>query len=294
MSAKDYLEKSIKIDPNFAPVYVALTETYISLNKLIGDNLERLINRENARKSIDRAFELDESLAEAYITKGNLVGKFDWNWGKMKEMAEIALKLEPNNTEAHQLLSNYYTITGDYDKAISEATVAHSLDPLNPSMGSLVAERYYIAKEFDKSIKKYNEVLELEPDYGFALNGIGYVYHKKENLDKMITSWRKLQTIMKNDSLGWYYDNKSLNESLNFYLDKATINTPGFCSNPSVIASIQMMVNNKSNALDFIKVAYQNRNEDLPIMLTYPDFIPLHSNPEFQEIAKNMGLVLPD
>lgn len=294
MSAKDYLEKSIKIDPNFAPVYVALTETYISLNKLIGDNLERLINRENARKSIDRAFEIDESLAEAYITKGNLVGKFDWNWGKMKEMAEIALKLEPNNTEAHQLLSNYYTITGDYDKAISEAFVAHSLDPLNPSMGSLVAERYYIAKEFDKSIKKYNEVLELDPDYGFALNGIGYAYFQKENLDDTIKSWRKLQTIMKNDSLGWYYDNKSFNEALHFYIDRAKTNTPGFCSNPSIISSIQMMVNNKSNALDFIKVAYQNRNEDLPIMLTYPDFIPLHSNPEFKEIVKNMGLVLPD
>ena len=108
----------------------------------------------------------------------------------------------------------------------------------------------------------------------------------------MITSWRKLQTIMKNDSLGWYYDNKSLDESLNFYLNKATINTPSFCSNPSVIASIQMMVNNKSNALKYLKIAYQNKNEDLPIILTYPIFYPLHSNPEFKKIAKKTGVVL--
>jgi hypothetical protein len=108
----------------------------------------------------------------------------------------------------------------------------------------------------------------------------------------MITSWRKLQTIMKNDSLGWYYDNKNLDEALNFYLEKAAVNTPNFCSNPSVIASIQMMVNDKLNTLKYLKIAFQNKNEDLPMVLTYPIFQPLHGNPEFQEIVQKTGVVL--
>ncbi|HEY5687027.1 MAG TPA: helix-turn-helix domain-containing protein [Yeosuana sp.] len=294
MSAKNYLEKSIKIDPNFAPVYVTLTETYISLNKLIGDNFERLINRENARKSIDRAFELDDSLAEAYITKGNLVGKFDWNWEKMKEMAEKGLNFEPNNANGYHTLSNYYTIKGDYQKAIEQALKAESLDPLNPATSCLVAERYYIAGEYDKSIEKFKEVLELEPDYGFALNGIGYAYFQKENIDQTMKSWRKLQTIMKNDSLGWYYDNTTFEESLDYYLNKAKIDTPGFCSNPTVISSIEMMVNNKSNAIKYLNVAYESKNEDLPIMITYPDFYPLHTVPEFMELTKKIGVEFPD
>ncbi len=294
INARQYLEESIKIDPNFAMAYVTLTETYISLNKLTGDNNERIANRENARKTIDIALDLDKSLAEAYITKGNLIGKFDWNWNKMREMAVKGLEIEPNNANARHLLSNYYTIKGNYQKAIDEAIIAESLDPLNPVTGCLVAESYYIAGDFNNSIKKYNEVLELEPDYGFALNGIGYAYYQKGNINKTMKSWRRLQTIMKNDSLGWYYDNTSFMESLHFYLNKAKLNTPGFCSNPTVISSIQMMTNKTSDAFEYLKIAYKNKNEDLPIMITYPDFYPLHTKPDFKDLAQNIGVILPN
>ncbi|MFH4966314.1 helix-turn-helix domain-containing protein [Gaetbulibacter sp. M235] len=294
VNAKEYLEESIKIDPNFAPAYVTLTETYIALNKLLGDNNERISNRENARKTIDIAFGLDDALAEAYFTKGNLVGKFDWNWEKMKALTEKGLVLDPNNARGHQILSNYYTIKGNYQKAIEEALIAESLDPLNPATGCLVAERYYISRDFDQSIKEYNEVLELEPDYGFALNGIGYAYFQKGNLDETFHSWRKLQTIMQNDSLGTYYDNNGLEKGLFYYIDKAKLNTPGFCSNPAVISSIQMMVNENFDALQYIKIAYDNKNEDLPIMITYPDFYPLHKNAQFKELAHKMRIVFPN
>jgi len=292
INAQEYLEESIKIDPNFAPSYVILTEINIALNKLTGDNQQRIKNRENARKLIDIAFDLDNSMAEAYITKGNLVGKFDWTWGKMKELALKGLELDPSNAMGHQILSNYHIIKGNYKKAIDEALIAQKLDPLNPVTGTMVAERYYIAGEFEKSISKYKEVLEIDPDYGFALNGIGYVYLKNGNRDKAFNSWRRLQTIMKNDSLGWYYDNNKFDEGLYYYLDKAKVNTSGFCSNPVEISSVEMIVGDKQAALEYLKIAYNNKGEDLPIMITYPDFKPLYDNQEFIDLIKKMGVII--
>ena len=154
----------------------------------------------------------------------------------------------------------------------------------------MVAERYYISKNYEKSILKYQEVLRFTPDYGFALNGIGYTYLSKGNRKKAMHSWKELQKLMQNDSLLWYYENRSFEEGLHFYLDKAKLNSPQFCTNPVLISSIEMLVEEPSEAIKFLKIAYKYNNEDLPIMLTYPIFRPLHTNKEFKEIVTNVGV----
>jgi len=292
--AKKYLEKSIEIDPNFALAYVTLAEIYISINKLLGDNEARFLNRENARKLVNIAFDLDDSLAEVYITKGNILGKFDWDWNGMQENAETALSIDPNSAKAHQILSNYYIIKGDYKKAIKEAQVALNLDPLNPEIGSMVAECYYIAGDSEESINKYKDVLKLTPHYGFALNGMGYAYLSKGMPQKAMNAWKELQKIMQNDSLLWYYENQSFEDGLNYYIEKAKINTPQFCTNPAVISSIEMLINKPNEALEFLEIAHKYKNEDLPIMLTYPIFYPLHDNPKFKRIVSKVGVSLPN
>jgi len=294
LNAQDYLNASIKIDPNFAPVYVTLAETFLSMNKLIGDNEKRLINRENARIAIDKAFELDQSLAEAYVTKANLIGKLDWNWEKMKTLAEKGLQLDPNNPDGHQVLSNYFIVKGDYNKAIEEALIAETLDPLNPAMGCYVAECYYIAGFYDDSISKYNEVLELYPDFGYALNGIGYAYLQSGNQDKAVDSWQKLQHVMGNDQLGQCYDSSDFEDCLNYYLENAKKNKPRFCSNPTIISSIQMIMGETAGAIEYLKIAFNYKNEDLPVMLAYPDFNSLHDHPDFVEMTQNVGVVIPN
>ncbi|QGY43989.1 helix-turn-helix domain-containing protein [Maribellus comscasis] len=295
LSALDYLNKAIKKDPNFAPAYVTKAETYLSINKIIGDNLEKLDNRQKAREAINKAFELDESLAEAYITLGNLSGKLDWDWEKMKELVNVGLSIEPNNAAGHQILSNYYIIQGDYKKAIEEALIAEKLDPLNPAISCMVAERYYINGDYQKSIDKYNEVLELNPNYGFAYNGIGFVYFQVDNNEKAVESWRKLQDIMGNDALGSCYDNtKNYKDCFRFYLEKAKQNAPRFCANPVIISSVHMLVQEEQGAMDYLQIAFQYKNEDLPVMITYPDFYTLRNKSEFKKIARSVGISLPD
>lgn len=293
LKAVDYLEQAISIEPGFAQAYVTLAETYISINTLIGDNEEKLFYREKAKVAIDRALEIDETLAEAYITKGNIAGKFNWDWEAMKRSAEKALQLEPSNANAHHTLSDYFVITGNIDKAIDEALIAESLDPINPQVECMVAERYYIAEDFDASIRKLLEVIDLNPNYGFAYNNIGFVYFKAGYPDKAIDAWQKLQLIMNNQALYDCYDEHPYQYCFNFFLENAKRNEPRFCSNPVIIASVLMLMDDEKSALEFLDIALLYRNEDLPIMLTYPDFYSLYSNSEFQAIAEQVGVQLP-
>ncbi|WP_163710144.1 helix-turn-helix domain-containing protein [Mangrovibacterium lignilyticum] len=292
--ALDYLNQAIEKAPDFAPAYVTLAETYLSINTLIGDNEEKLSNRENAQSAINRALQIDPNLAEAYITGGNLAGKFDWDWSKMKSLAEKGLELEPNNSNAHLSLSNYYVVKGDYENAINEALKAQNLDPVNPITGCLLAERYYIAGNYEKSINEYKEVLELNPDYGFAWNGIGFAYYQAGEREEARRSWLQLQHIMGNEAMIDCYTTDTFENCLNFWLQGAQKNAPRYCSNPVVIASVYMLLDNDSGATEYLDIAFDYKNEDLPVMLTYPDFAPLYPNPEFQELAQKIGVVIPE
>lgn len=294
VKAVEYLEESIRLDSNFATAYITLAECYLAVNFLILDNEEKLLNREKARQAIDKAYFLDKEMADVYITKGNLAGKFDWDWEIMKQFAEKGLELEPSNSKAHVTLSNYYVTKGNYYKAIDEALKAEELDPINPSINCLVADRYYIAHEFEKSIVKYNEVIELNPNYGLAYNGIGFAYLKSGYQDKAVESWQKLQLIMGNEALYECYNDSTFESCLYFFLENAPKKTPRFCSNPVIISSVCMIVNEFDEALEYLDIAYRYKNEDLPVMLAYPDFYALHDNPQFKELVGKVGVTLPD
>ena len=119
-----YLKESIEIDSTFAPAYVTLAEAYITLNKFISNKKEKPFNREKSRSAINKALELDSALGEAYISKGNILGKFDWNWEGMREMLEKGLKIDPNNAYGHMLLSDYDVLNSNFELAIYEFLLA--------------------------------------------------------------------------------------------------------------------------------------------------------------------------
>ncbi|WP_297099885.1 helix-turn-helix domain-containing protein [uncultured Draconibacterium sp.] len=292
--AVEYLSSSVAIDPDFAPAYLTLAECYMALDRLVYDHAEEQVYRSNARAAVDKALELDNTLADAYTTKANLVGKLDWDWEQMKKLAEKALEQQPSNSDAHLVLSNYYTVKGDYNNAISEALTAKSLDPLNPRTLSFLAERYYIVGEYEKAVDSYREVIELFPTFGFAMHGLGYVYLQQGALDKTIEIWTELQDLMRNKAVAEYYrTGASFEDCVKFYMDGALKGQDKYCCNQAVVSGLFMMVDDPQGTIDYLKVAYEVRNEDLPFVLSYPLYYPLHNYPEFQKLVNDIGIVLP-
>lgn len=289
----EYLEESIKLDSNYAPAYVTLAEDYILLNKFIPNNEEKLVHRKKCRDAIGKAIELDNSLAEAYIAKGNMIGKFDWNWEEMRRAVEKGLEIDPNNSYGHMLLSKYYLIINDFDKAIDEALLAEKLDPLNPKIGCFVANNYFLRNDYEKSLNQYEKVFDLHPNYVFAWEGVGHVQYFYGLRDEAKSSWEKFLRAMGNDYMAELYSKESFDKSINQWLIGATKGDALYCSNPPVIAQAHMFVDKKQEALEYLEIAYKYRNEDLPVYLLLPHFYTLHSEPRFKDLVQKTNIILP-
>lgn len=289
----EYFNESIKLDSGYASAYAALAEAYITLNKFNSDYHKKQKNAKKSRTAIDKAIILDNTLGAAFITKGNILGKCDWEWNEMKKMAEKGLKLEPNNSNGHVLLSDYYSIKNNFKKAIDEALLAEKLDPINPKIGSLLAERYFMANDYEKAIDQYEKVLELFPNYGFAWEGLGYAQYITGQNEEALNSWKRFQEIMGNESMAINFTFAGTAEqSFRLWLSKAKTKPLAYASNPTVLAQLHMLLGEKKEALDYLDFAYKNHDENLPITLLRPHFTPLHNNPRFRDLAQNTGVTI--
>jgi len=205
-------------------------------------------------------------------------------------MALKGLKLDPNNSQGHVLLSDYYLVKGNYEKSLKEAKMAEKLDPLNPKTGCLVAEKHLQLQEFDKSIAAYKRVLELFPNYGFGWDGIGFAQFYSGKKEEALKSWKKLQELMGNDSLARFFTINDYDKSFRFWIAKAESETPQFCSNPSIIAQAFMLIGEKERALEYLEIALKYKNEDLPRIILKPGFIPLYDDIGFRNLIKQLDI----
>ena len=290
-SAIVYLKESIEIDSSYALAYTILAECYITMNRFTNNENEQQQNRTNSKNAINKAINLNGYLADTYITKGNMLGKFDWDWEGMKEMAEKGLELSPSNLDGHILLSNYYIIKGNFDRALKEALLAEELHPLNPRSSCLVAQIYYLDKQYEKSLKQYEKILELH-NYGFAWDGIGYVQFMTGKKKDAFKSWKELLLIMGNPEMAEYFVTNDEEQVLRHWLEVTKNSSTIVCTSPNRVAQVHMFLNEKENAIKYLELAFEQKDDDLPIRLQRPHLAPLYNDPRFIELTNKVGVTI--
>lgn len=289
----EYLKESIRLDSAYAPAYVALAENYILQNIFIKNNEEKLIHRIKCRKAIDKALELDNDLAEAYISKGHMIGMYEWNWEEMKKMVDKGLEIEPNNSKGHMTLSMYYLIKSDFTKSIEESLIAERLDPLNPMIGSYVGYNYYLAQDYSEAIDQYEKVLKVFPNDPMTWGDVAEAQFFSGKKEAATDSWVQFFKIMGSDDMADIFATETLDVAIDKWYRGALGGDELYCSNPTTIAKAHMLIDKEEVSFKYLEIAYKYHDENLPFYLLLPHFYPLHDNPRFKDLVVKTGVTLP-
>ena len=101
-SAISFFKQAIADDPNFAPAYVGLAQTYD------GDFDWRPDEKMPLEKAATaKALELDAGLAEAHLMNASIKINYDFDLPGGEREIKAALRLNPNLAEAHEALASY-------------------------------------------------------------------------------------------------------------------------------------------------------------------------------------------
>jgi tetratricopeptide (TPR) repeat protein len=186
-TAIEYFNQALGKDPNYALAYAGLADSYCLLSAY--GAASRLDSLPQAKAAAEKALELDDTLAEAHTSLGNVLRGYDLEQS-LKEF-ERAIEVNPNYATAHHWYGELLGATGRFDEGIAELKRAQQLDPLSLVINTDLGEVYTFAREYDKAIEQLRKTIEMDPRFYYANWHLGVALQLKGQLNEALAEYRK-------------------------------------------------------------------------------------------------------
>jgi TolB-like protein/cytochrome c-type biogenesis protein CcmH/NrfG len=288
-------ERAIQKDPQSALVYAGLASGYALLSQIPYGDARPVEAKPKARKAAERALQLDPMQAEAYAVLANVSFTYEWDFKTAEQEFQKAFALDPSNLTAHQWYAHYCMALNRMAQAEEENGRTLDLDPVSPLFNVVRAEILYHERKYDEAIVQAQHAIEQNPKYWPPYIWLGSAYREKkmyaEALDAFLKG-RKLSgdypvmialqghaMAVSGDAAG---GRKALRELQH-------LNGQRYIS-PLYFAAVYSGLGEKSNVLDWLDKAYEERNDRLIYLGVDPISDPLRSEARFRDLLRRVGL----
>ena len=185
----EILEQALANDPTSALAYAALGQGY---SELVHSVLPVMEAMKRARFAVEKAVELDPTLAEAHLALAMKQFYGDWDLESAEKSLKKAIELNPSLSDAWYQLAWWLELEGFDDEAIAAGEKTVELSPLSSFYVSWLAEQYRDAGDYDKAIELAESVLALSPNYPVAWYALGNVYLEQGRYEDAIAAHTKI------------------------------------------------------------------------------------------------------
>ena len=287
--AIEHFNRAIEMDPSYAEAYAGLADAFLLLG---GDNTpgpNEVLAK--GRAALDKAIELDETLAEAHATRGLLAMNFDWNWAMAEREFNRALELNPNYATAHQWRGEFLAYMGRFDEGIAAIERAHTLDPLSLVISTDVGKAYMMARRYDEAIAQYHRVLEMDPDFPLARGLLGLAHSLKGESDAAAAELGKIRDLETNPIyfswLGYVYGIAGREDEAQSVANRLHEISHTTYVSPYWLAVVHVGLEEKDRAFQLLEQVFAEHAAGGAITLKVnPVFDPLRPDPRFAELLR--------
>lgn len=181
-------QEAIGHDQNYAAAYTGLADSYFLMEFYGGSPTSEIIPK--AKAAIDRALEIDYSLAEAHTSLAAIYEE-QWKWSEAEEEYNRAISLNPNYPTAHLWYHIHLRAMRRFDEALAEAKRAKEVDPLSPIIAVNLTAAYFCKGDLDAALREAQRLEELEPNSPLANVSLAHVYIRRGKYAEAISLLEK-------------------------------------------------------------------------------------------------------
>jgi adenylate cyclase len=189
MQALEQFEQAAEKDPDYAPAYAGLADTYLLLGR--NGHVTPKFAYPKAVQYATKALAIDEGLAQPHVALAAIRQEYEWRWEEAETEFRRAIEANPNYATAHGWYALYLGHVGRFEEAIAQVNRAQELDPLSPRIQCNASEEYLFARNYDKALEAARRALEIDPGYGGAHGYVGYAYVEKRLYDQAIAEFQQ-------------------------------------------------------------------------------------------------------
>ncbi len=183
--AVEYFQQAVDRDPTFALAYSGLADAFLLLGSY--GMLPRGEAHEKAKAAAESALELDDTLAEAHTSRGQVM-RYELQWEEEERAYRRAIELNPSYATAHQWYATLLASLGRMKEALQEVRRAEELDPLSHAIGLTAAIILDLSRDVDGALRQLKKTLALEPDFRSAIAISPGIYAQRGLFDEALAA----------------------------------------------------------------------------------------------------------
>jgi len=273
----ELFQQAIAADPNYALAYTGLAETYsISPGYDVGISSKQA--RVLADEATRKALELDPASPAAHRARGIALAQ-EWDWNEAEPEFRRAIELNRNDATAHYFYAiSLLTPERRFDQALQEFQSALSLDPLSKIVNTNYAVVLMDAHRFPEAMAQFRKTLDLDPAFAPARYKLSQFYATQGKFPEAVEELKKFIPL----SGSWSPDAKG-------YLD-LTLAQSKNQEWYAAISAAYALAGDRQHALDYLEKSLDSDDEELSMLIPYPVWDPIRSDPRFVAVIKKMGL----
>lgn len=289
---QQYFEQSIQTDPNFAPGYAGLANTYVF--SAFAGVLQRDQAYRSANEAVGKALQLDDSVGEAHYALAMLKQFFDWDWEAADREFSRAIALAPSYSCAHESRALFLASLGRRDEALDEVAKLNQLD-FTPFTAGTTSWVYYSLRDYPNLIDASKRALLFDPNNSDEHYLLGTGYEGMGQLQEAISEYQKAVEPSGNPdrvvALAHAYSAAGRKAEAEKILRDLERKVEGTADSSVTMAKIFASLGENDRALALLQKAYSEKTLSMPgAMKSDLAFDDLRSDPRFQILLRRMGL----
>jgi DNA-binding winged helix-turn-helix (wHTH) protein/Tfp pilus assembly protein PilF len=293
--AVDYFTQAIVHDPGYSDAYVGLADCYNLLREFSAMKSSEAYPR--ALAAARKAVELDDKSSQAHASLAFASFWGMWDAATADREFRRAIELDPNNANAHHWYSPVLGTMGRNAEALAEIERAQALDPTSKSV---LADKgiilYGIGRQHE-AIDLLRQMEKAEPEFVSPPRYLQRIYLDMGDYPNYLVELRKIAVLSHDGAAlvvasaaergyaagGTHAMFENLRNEQQKLYDQGRFSS-------LALAGTCALEGNKRDALKYLKIAYDQHEDDVVGIAGNRLFDNLHDDPEMQRILAGVRI----
>ena len=293
-SSLTHFNEALAIDPEFAPAYAGLADCYAQMGSIRLGMLKPFEALAKARTHLQRAMELDDTMAEAHCTSALIKIWYDFDWVGAEREFKVAISLDPGQVTALLWQSLYLSAMGRNQEAVASVQRARDSEPLSPIVNMYLGVALGHAGHYDLAIRQLNQTIELDPHNYRTYMFLGRTLSWVGRNDDALKAFQKALSINPDnlEALAFTGTLKAgVGDRQGALKIMKQVVAAGAKTEPAIlVAHIFAKLGEDSQMFEWLRRAVEQRSTPVYIALISEEFIPFRSDPRFHSFLASIGL----
>jgi tetratricopeptide (TPR) repeat protein len=284
--AAEHFNRAIARDSNFARAYSGLADAYVLFPRFGAPGFSRAEAYARAEQAALRAIELDDTLADAHASLGQVRMRRSRDWAGAEQEFLRAIDLDPSCVEAHGYYALYLWDTGRLEEAMEQAQRTLALDPLRPGTRAQLGLYYYMSGRLDQALEELLKAVELEPTYQTPHLHLMVLYVDQGLLDEAV---RELEFVGFPKEFARTLIKALLGQNSQEVAAAIIAKAQGALGHV-IVGVMYSKVGLNDHAFTSFEEAFRLKDDNLPDIIRHKWLDGLRSDPRYADLLRRMGL----